>query len=121
VVRSLIFSTLLAIAVFARPAFGQQMIRIEKLFVSRSLAGIVTDRLGSPIPGVDVELRTRDWKKSLKTTTTNVNGWFGFKTMRQGIYYLTIPHQSVFAEYQIKIRVTRSAKTTPKVELELAI
>ena len=120
-VRSIIFSALLAVAVFERPAFGQQMtIRIDKAFVSQSLSGIVTDASGAPIPGADVELMTYDWKKSLKTTKTNVNGWFEFKTTRSGTYYLTIPHFSGFQEYQIKIRVTRSARTTPKVELEVA-
>ena len=120
-IRAAVFVVFLVVAIFASPAFCQQeTITIDKPFVSRSLSGIVTDALGEPIPGVYVELKTHEWKRSLRTTKTNLNGWFEFKAAREGTYYLTIPHYSGFQEYKMKIRVTRSAKRTPKFRLAVA-
>jgi hypothetical protein len=120
-IRAAILVLFFCTAVFVGPSFCQQMtITIDKPFVSRSLSGIVTDGSGEPVPGAYVELRTRKWRKLLKTTKTNVNGWFGFKTMGEATYYLTIPHFSGFQEYNIKIRVTRAIRKIPQVKLEVA-
>jgi hypothetical protein len=67
------------------------MIDIEKVQLARSLAAVVLDPTGSPIPGVLVEEFSSGWKESLRSTKTDAKGGFSFAPVkRRDVYYLQL-------------------------------
>lgn len=97
----------------------QLLIRVEKPFLAASLSGFVVDANDSPIPGVYVERMSADWKKTLSTTRSNVNGYFGFKVDRPGTYFLRLSADG-FQEYEVTVKVVRKTKAKPMFKLDVA-
>lgn len=95
------------------------LIRIEKPVLAGSLSGLIVDANGAPIPGVQVERMTASWGRFMERTNTNANGYFRFKQNRPGTYFLRLSANG-FQEYEVKVRITRKHKITPKFRLYVA-
>jgi hypothetical protein len=68
-----------------------QIIVIEKVQLATSLAAVVTDITGSPMPGVLVEEFSSDWKQSLRSTKTDAKGRFTLAPVKgRDVYYLQL-------------------------------
>jgi Carboxypeptidase regulatory-like domain len=95
--------------------YGQYAtIEIEDVQVVRSVAAVVHDPTGSPIPGVSVEEFRSDWKESLRSTKTNTAGGFTFAPVTgRCIYYLQF-RMNGFDPLRVRLRLDpkRGKKST---------
>ena len=86
---------------------AQYSVEIENVQLARSLAGVVVDPLGAPIPGVLVEEVGPDWKESSRSTTTDKNGSFVFAPVSgRRLYYFQL-RQNGFNPLLVRVKVDR--------------
>jgi hypothetical protein len=100
-------------------AQGVATIEIQNVQLARSLAAVVQDPTDSPIAGVLVEEVTSDWKKTLRSTTTDASGRFTFAQVKgRDVYYfrLTIKNFN-----QLRVRVKVDPKRGKELRLRMEI
>ncbi len=113
----LLFSGLCA--VFSEIKAQQMVVKIDKPFVSKNLSGIIVNLYGEKIPSATVTRFSYNWKEELETVKTDENGKFAFKKLSTGIFYLRITALD-FNALEIKVKITRNAKTKLRLTLEIA-
>jgi len=74
------------------PLHAQSVIvEIGPVQVARALAAVVKDPAGDPLPNVEVEEFTSDWKQALRSAKTDANGTFSLTTVKgRDVYYLQL-------------------------------
>jgi Carboxypeptidase regulatory-like domain len=93
---------------------------IEKVQLARSLAAVVLDPAGSPIPGVLVEEFSSDWKESLRSTMTDATGGFTFAPVKgRDVYYLQL-RMNGFDPLRVRVKVDPKRGKNLQLELEIA-
>lgn len=86
---------------------AQYSVQIKNVQSARSLAGVVVDPSGAPIPGVLVEEVSPDWKGSLRSTKTDANGSFEFDPVKgRRLYYFQL-RQDGFNPLLVRVKVDR--------------
>jgi hypothetical protein len=135
-----------AVLAFARLLPAQlQLITVEHPFDARSLAGVVVDASGAPIPGVAVEECDasftplpinepggqpappimlwdcdRNPKHVMASTKTDTNGHFSFRRTRNAkVHYLHLSLDG-FDPMQITVIVKRSAPSELRIQMQVA-
>jgi len=94
-----------------------QTIEIEKVQLACSLAAMVLDAAGSPIPGVLVEEFSSDWKESLRSTKTDATGGFTFAPVKgRDVYFLQLRING-FDRVRVKIDPKQGKNLRLKLEL----
>lgn len=114
---------LILLAIFLCSGFtivGAQLEAYEKPFVASKLAVRLVDPNDEPVVGGQVQLMSTGWKRSLKSGTTNSNGYFEFKIERTGEYYLRFSALA-FRQYHVKIYLKPSKRKMVKFRMDLAI
>lgn len=97
-----------------------QIIEIEKVQLAGSLAAMVTDPAGSPMPGVLVEEFTSDWKQALRSTKTDAKGGFTFAPVRgRDLYYLQLKIDG-FDPLRVRMKIDPKQSKKLRLKLELA-
>jgi hypothetical protein len=95
-------------------------IEIEKVQLARSLAAVVLDPAGYPIPGVLVEEFSSDWKQSLRSTKTNTTGGFTFAPVKgRDVYYLQLRIDG-FDPLRLRVKIDHKQGKNLRLKLELA-
>jgi len=119
--RNKILSVVLFIglfAIFSTTKAQQEVVRIDKPFVSKSLSGIITDANGEKMPFVTIRRFTSDWKNEVEFVETDNNGKFQFNKLPIGIYYLRISANG-FNELEVKVILKKNSKI--KLKFRLAV
>jgi len=95
-------------------------IEIEKVQLARSLAAVVLDSAGSPIPGVLVEEFSSDWKESLRSTKTDATGGFTFAPVKgRDVYYLQL-RMNGFDPLRVRVKIDPKEGNILRLKLEVA-
>ena len=114
---------LLASFLFLAPIhlYGQcATIEIEDVQVVRSVAAVVHDPTGSPIPGVSVEEFGSDWKESLRSTKTDTAGGFTFAPATgRGICYLQF-RMNGFNPLRVRLKLDPERGKNLQLKMEVA-
>jgi len=101
-------------------AQGVAIIEIENVQLARSLAAVVHDRTGHPLPSVLVEERTSDWKESLRSTQTDASGAFTFAPVKgRDLYYFQLTLKG-FNPLRVRVKVDRKRGKELQLHLELS-
>jgi len=116
--KRLVFIAFVLCAAFTE--IRAQLETINKPFVASKLAVRIVYLTDEPIVGGQVQMMSHGWKRSLKTGTTNVNGYFEFKVNRTGTYYLRLSGREL-RQYNVKIRVKWSKRKMIKFRMDPAI
>jgi hypothetical protein len=102
-------------------AQGASTIEYEKAQVARSLAAVVVDPTGSPIPGVLVEECSSDWKESLRSTKTDTAGGFTLSPVKgRRVYYLQL-RMNGFNPLRVQVKLDAKRGKNLQLTLEVAI
>ena len=102
-------------------AQGVSTIEYEKVQVARSLAAVVVDPTGSPIPGVLVEECSSDWKESLRSTKTDTAGSFTLAPVKgRSVYYLQL-RMNGFNPLRVPVKLNPKHGKNLQLTLEVAI
>ena len=136
-----------ALFAFALPvrAQGYALIVIEHPFRAHSLAGVVVDSMGTPVPGVVVEecdaiftpvhawnsageplpdwLETdcdREPKHILSSTTTDASGHFAFPHKKIGTTHYLYLHSNGFDPTKITVKLRLLARAEVRIKLVIA-
>ena len=97
-----------------------QTIEIEKVQLARSLAAMVLDPTGPPIPGVLVEEFSSDWKESLRSTRTDATGGFTFAPVKgRDVYFLELRING-FDPLRVRVKIDPKQGKNLRLKLELA-
>jgi hypothetical protein len=100
-------------------AQGVMTVEIQNLQLARSLAAVVEDPTDSPIAGVLVEDVSSDWKKTLRSTTTDVSGRFTFAQVKgRDVYYLRLTIKDF---NQLRVRVKVDPERGKELQLKMEI
>ena len=103
------------LALFSNPALAE----IEKVQVAKSIAGVVTDTSGAPIPGATVAEVSADWKTVIQSTTADKNGDFTLPQKHKSkIYHLMISMKN-FDPLVVHVKVT--TRTSQLLNLQLHV
>jgi hypothetical protein len=95
-------------------------IEIEKVQLTRSLAAVVLDPTGSPIPGVLVEEFSPDWKESLRSTKTDAKGGFSFAPVTgRDIYHLQL-RMNGFDPLRVRVKIDSKQGKNLRLKLKIA-
>jgi len=95
-------------------------IEIEKVQLVRSLAAVVLDRAGSPIPGVLVEECSSDWKQSLRSIKTDATGGFTFASVKgRDVYYLQL-RMNGFNLLRVRVKIDPKRGKNLRLKLQVA-
>ena len=95
-------------------------IEIEKVQLAHSLAAVVLDPSGSPVPGVLVEEYGSNWKESLRSTKTDATGGFTFTPVKgRDVYYLQL-RMNGFDPLRIRVKIDPKQGKTLRLKLEVA-
>jgi hypothetical protein len=82
-----------------------QIIEIEKVQVATSLAAVVTDITGTPMPGVLVEEFSSDWNQTLRSTKTDAKGRFTLAPMKgRDVYFLQL-RMNGFDPLRVRVKI----------------
>jgi hypothetical protein len=102
-------------------AQGVSTIEYEKMQLARSLAAVVVDPTGSPIPGVLVEECSSDWKESFRSTKTDTAGGFTFVPVKgRSVYYLQL-RMNGFNPLRVPVKLNSKHGKNLQLTLEVAI
>lgn len=103
------------------PAFCQyQVVRYEKPFRIRRLAGTVVDRLGHPIEDVRVQVCAEHWTDCETSTSTDTDGKFSFPSLSgKRLYYLRLTIRN-FDPLEVKVKVSHFGKKTAILQMVVA-
>jgi hypothetical protein len=105
------------IGLLSLPLQGRSTIEIGNVQVTRSLDATVHDTAGLAMPGVLVEEVTSDWKKSIRSTTTNAAGAFAFAPVKgRTVYYFQL---SFYAYNPLRVRVKLDDKRGKELQLKM--
>jgi hypothetical protein len=116
--RWLSFGFLLLVPIHLHAQY--QTIEIEKVQLARSLAALVLDPAGSPIPGVLVEEFGSDWKESLRTTRTDSAGRFSFAPVKgHEVYHLEL-RMNGFDPLRVRVKIDPKQGKNLQLKLEVA-
>jgi len=97
-----------------------QIIEIEKVQLATSLAAVVTDITGSPMPGVLVEEFSSDWKQSLRSTKTDAKGRFTLAPVKgRDVYYLQLRIDG-FDPLRVRMKIDPKQGKNLRLKLEIA-
>lgn len=97
-----------------------QTIEIEKVQLATSLAAVVTDITGSPMPGVLVEEFSSDWNRSLRSTKTDAKGGFTFAPVKgRDVYYLQL-RMNGFDPLRVRVKIDAKDGKNLRLKLEIA-
>jgi hypothetical protein len=97
-----------------------QIIEIEKVQLATSLAAVVLDPTGSPVPGVLVEEFSSDWKQSLRSTKTDAKGGFILAPVKgRDVYYLQL-RMNGFDLLRVRVKIDRKQGKNLRLKLEIA-
>jgi hypothetical protein len=97
-----------------------QIIEIEKVQLATSLAAVVTDITGSPVPGVLVEEFSSDWKQSLRSTKTDAKGRFTLASvMGRDVYYLQL-RMNGFDPLRVHVKIDPKQGKNLRLKLKIA-
>ena len=128
-VRNGLFAITCLLLFSLRAVAQMAIVEIEEPQFAKSVAGIVMDPSHAPIGGVTVEMRSEDWKKVLRTTGTDENGRFRFRSRGKGrlrfparsttVYYLEFS-RSGFNRVRLKLQRDKKAKPVIMVEMPVA-
>lgn len=117
-VLTAVFLTLLAGG--AERIYAQFLtVQLDKPYLAARASGIVVDPTGVPIPDAKVTLMNGVWKKALKDVWTDDNGRFKFDGIKSTICYLEISRPG-FQIMHVKLKIIRTARTSPRISMELA-
>jgi hypothetical protein len=99
---------------------AQYSVEIENVQLARSLAGVVVDFSGAPIPRVLVEEFSPDWKESLRSTMTDAKGSFAFSPVKdRNVYYFQL-RLNGFNPLRVRVKVARKRGRELRLTLEVA-
>ena len=97
-----------------------QIIEIEKVQLATSLAAVVTDITGSPMPGVLVEEFSSDWKQSLRSTKTDAKGGFTLVSVKgRDVYYLQL-RMNGFDPLRVRVKIDPKQGKNLRLKLKIA-
>ena len=97
-----------------------QIIEIEKVQLATSLAAVVIDTTGSPMPGVLVEEFSSDWKQSLRSTKTDATGGFTLAPAKgRDVYYLQL-RMNGFDPLRVRVKIDPKQGKNLRLKLEIA-
>jgi hypothetical protein len=97
-----------------------QIVEIEKVQLATSLAAVVTDIMGSPMPGVLVEECSSDWKQSLRSTKTDAKGGFTLAPVKgRDVYYLQLSMNG-FDPLRVRVKIDPKRGKNLRLKLEIA-
>ena len=97
-----------------------QVIEIEKVQLATSLAAVVTDITGSPMPGVLVEEFSSDWKQSLRSTKTDAKGGFTLVSVKgRDVYYLQL-RMNGFDPLRVRVKIDPKQGKNLRLKLKIA-
>ena len=94
------------------------MNEIEKPFTVRSIEGVISDPNGSPLAGVLIEIRGPRDEQKFYSATTDDNGRYHVKHVKQGTYMFKTTYRSFQSEYG---KIVVSKKADPKVRIDLRL
>ena len=116
--RWLSFGFLLLVPIHLHAQY--QTIEIENVQLARSLAAVVLDPTGSPIPGVLVEESSPNWKESLRSTRTDATGGFSFAPVKgRNVYYLQL-RMDGFDPLRVRVKIDPKRGKNLRLKLEVA-
>jgi hypothetical protein len=95
------------------------VVREDTPYLSKSLAGVVTDENDAAIAGATVTRMSTGWKTVIQEITTNEFGKFTFQIHDPGLYYLRISGRG-FQTHEVKVRVSRRRSKLPRFKLQVA-
>ncbi|MGB8259891.1 MAG: carboxypeptidase-like regulatory domain-containing protein [Terracidiphilus sp.] len=107
----------LALAPPARAVY--ETVVIERPFHARSLAGVVLDPSGAPIPAATVEDRDPKTKQVLATATTDANGRFRFPRAKLGSVHTLYVLARGFDPLQVTVKIRLVARGGLKLRLRI--
>jgi hypothetical protein len=139
-------SLILALIVFALPAWAIELITIERPFRAHHLAGVVVDSTGAPVPGVVIEdcIQTfrevrapgdaeppvfekrmildchSEPKHVLASATTDSNGRFKLTDAKMRTTHYLFVYYPGFDPMQITVRLRWFAKGNLRIQLQIA-
>jgi 5-hydroxyisourate hydrolase-like protein (transthyretin family) len=85
-----------------------ETVEIEKPQLAKTVAGVVNDPSGAPLPDVTVEERSDDWKTVLRSTQTDERGRFHFSRTAKAVYYLEFSRPG-FNRVRIRLQIQKKA------------
>jgi hypothetical protein len=74
--------------------------------VVRNVSGVVVDRDGIPVPGVDIGIFSEERQELVLKTTSDSDGYFMFKRIPRGKYRL-VSHYDPFCPANVRITIAR--------------
>jgi carboxypeptidase family protein len=105
----------------AAPTFpGQWIITVQEPVTASWLAGEVVDPSGAPMGDVRVEECDEGWKTVKRSTQTNREGHFRFRTAGLGTHYLRFS-VSGFQTMEIRVKVNYSATHKLHIDMTVAV
>jgi hypothetical protein len=100
-------------------AHGWILVRPDQPFETRSLAGVVFDPSGAPLPDVVVERMSAQWEKRREATLTSSKGKFHLGDGGAGTYYLRFRHLG-FNDLEVLVILIPETSKTLRVEMQIS-
>lgn len=101
-------------------AHGWVLVRAEKPVEAKSLAGLVVDPSGVPLPDVVVERMSAKWEKRPEATLTSSKGKFHLSDGGTGTYYLKFRHLG-FNDLEVVVFLVPENSKSLRIEMQIAI
>ena len=95
---------------------AQEQVRPVHPMIAGSLAGIVIDSGGFPIPDARVERVGQTWERTIDERKTDADGRFSFAKTPKGNYFLKVS-KSGFNTLLVKVITTNKSKARLKLSL----
>ena len=115
-----VFASFLFLVPVNLDAQGVATIEIENVQLARSLAAVVHDPVGYPLPSVLVEERTSDWKEPLRSTKTDAAGAFTSAPVKgRNVYYLQLTMKG-FNPLRVRVKVDSNRGKELQLEMNVA-
>jgi len=118
--RVLFFSACFLFLVSIQLYAQYQTVEIEKVQLVRSLAAVVRDPVGFPVPGALVEEFSSDWKESLRSTKTDAVGGFTFAPVKgRNVYYFQL-RMDGFDPLRVRVKIDPKHGKNLQLTMEIA-
>jgi hypothetical protein len=105
------------------PSFGGvETVVIEKVQLTKTLGGVVTDASDAPLANVQVVEVTSDWQTTIRGTMTDTEGRWSLPSVpKQQIYVLRfITKQCCFNELICRVKLNKRKGKELRIRLELS-